>query len=201
MLVRVSSAASCYLFPLFWNECQKKVCVCACERKSDREKRERDELFLFCLLPKCSIRLLFTSRHRVEVKKMERTRRVVFNDKSTTLLHCMCACVRLLHSQSFFSVCVRAFGVCKYIHTSESRQIEKKGEKRKKVGAENEWKTHELFYSFSMLDSREGRRGRERGRKGTELKEKSKTEKKASLPSEKIIPQKGKRNQIVCKCV
>lgn len=110
-----------------------------CERRRDRRKseRERDELFLFCLLPKCSIRLLFTSRHRVEVKKMERTEKSRVQRREhyvASLYACVCVFVFFILSL-FFCVCVRAraFGVCKYIHTSESRQIEKREKRGKKL--------------------------------------------------------------------
>lgn len=85
---------------------KKSMCV---EGKETRKKKERDELF-FCLLPKCSIRLLsyIYSSHRAQVKKKSgKKRRVVFND-NITLFFLLCICVRLLHSQSFFSVCVCA---------------------------------------------------------------------------------------------
>jgi hypothetical protein len=104
-----------------------------CVEGKDREKKRTRRTFFFCLLPKCSIRLLslyilVTER---KLKKSGKKRRVVFNDKTTLFFYCVCVFVFFTLSL-FFSVCVRAFGVCKYINASESRQIEKEGKKKKK---------------------------------------------------------------------
>ncbi len=86
---------------------EKSMCV---EGKETKEKKERDELF-FCLLPKCSIRLLsyiyIYSSHRAQVKKKSgKKRRVVFNDNTTLFFYCVC--VFVFFTLSFFILYVCA---------------------------------------------------------------------------------------------
>lgn len=97
-------------------------------------------------------------------------------------------------------MCARAFGVCKYINASESRQIEKEGKKeeKKKVGAENEWETHELFYAFSMLivvKEEEREREREKGNE-TEEKEQNRNIGQATIGKNKLKERKKKQSRL-----
>ena len=177
--------------------------MCAEGKVTEKKKNETNFFFLFAteVLNSTSfiyIYIYVRSSYRArKLKKSRKKRRIVFNE-NTTRFFPLCMCVRLLHSQSFFSVCVRAFGVCKYINASESRQIEKreKRRRRKNWGRKRMGNTRTLL-CFLDVDSSV----KEEERKGTEPKRKSKTEMWGSQLSEKIISQKGKRNKVVWKCV
>ena len=106
---RMSSIGYDYLFLDSKMNDKKKVCVCGNERNIERKKKERDELFFFCLLSKCSIRLLsyriVTER---KLKKWKEKRHRVFNDSSTFFLTIGCLCVFVFVTLRLFSLCVRA---------------------------------------------------------------------------------------------
>lgn len=144
---RASSVSFGYLF-LYTEMNDNRMNVCRKRKDIDGGKKRTRRTF-FCLLPKCSIRLLshiyiymfLHDRQRAQVKKWkEKTSRIRRRHYSFSLL---CVCVRLLHPRSFFldaCVCVcaraRAFGVCKYINACararKSREIERR-KKRKKI--------------------------------------------------------------------
>jgi hypothetical protein len=146
-----------------------------CRRKRDREKKNETNFF-FCLLAKYSIRLLsyiyiyivVTER---KLKKSGKKRRVVFNDNTTIFLYCVCVFVFSILSL-FFSVCVRAFGVCKYITESESRQIEKREKRGKKSWGRKRMGNTRTLLCFLDVDNSEGRREKGNGTKGEEQKQK-----------------------------
>ncbi len=148
---------------------EKSMCV---EGKETEKKKERDELFFSVCYRSAQFdffHIYIYSSHRAQVKKkVERREESCSTTAALFFFYCVCVFVFFILSL-FFSVCVRAFSVCKYINASESRQIEKREKKeKKKTGAENEWETHELFYAFSMLII-----VKEEERKGTESKRKN----------------------------
>ncbi len=96
-----------------------------------KRERERDELFFFCLLSKCSIRLFF---HRAQVKKkVEKKRRVVFNSSNTILsfsVICVCVCSSSSPFSLFFLyIYARIWRLQTYINASKNRKTEKKEKK------------------------------------------------------------------------
>ena len=136
-------------------------------RKDEKKKRERERekaqkertrrTFFFCLLPKCSIRLLSPSASQ---KKMERIEKSCSTVVAPLILSIVCSSsppsVPFFFSLSLYVYVRRAFDVCKYINTNGNKKIEKKRRRRKKAEkekeqAENEWKTHELFYSRFLV--------------------------------------------------
>lgn len=140
-----------------------------------KRKRTRRTFFFLFALEVLNSTFFF---HRARVKKKSgKKRRIVFNSSNTILslyVLYVCACSSSSPSVLFFSVYIRAFGVCK--HTSMRGKEEKK-----LYEAENEWKTHELFYVRSLnIDRSEGReREKEEGKQ----------------LSEKIFSQKEKEKQ------
>lgn len=169
-----------------------------CRRKSDREKKGTRRTFFSV----CYRSAQFDFFHiyiyiAVTERKLKKVERREESCSTTTLLFffycvCVCVCVFVFFTLSlFFCMCVRAFGVCKYINASESRQIEKREKKKKKkVGAENEWETHELFYAFSMLII-----VKEEERKGNGTKEKEQNRKVGQPTIGKNNPRERKEKQ------
>jgi hypothetical protein len=118
----------------------------------------------------------------------------------------------------------RAFGVCKYMNASESRQIEKKERAREResereefLAAENEWETHtNSCVRLSIMVKKDARaRGKER-KKGERRNsmERAKQKRRASngrkqkyrdreidICSVRARPRGKKRNRSVWKCV
>ena len=141
---KVHSPTTTFFFTVKWMTEKKYVSRNERERERERQTDRTRRTFFFCLLPKCSIRLFF-SASGVKKKWKEEKSRVQRQHHSFSLL---CMSVRLLHPQSFFfCMCVRAFGVCKYINASESRQIEKREKRGKKLGP----KTNGKRTNSSML--------------------------------------------------
>ncbi len=119
---------------------------------TERKRKRIRRTFFFCLLSKCSIRLYFTERK--SKKKVERREESCSTVVTPFFLSLLCVC----SSSSplvFFSVYMRAFGVCK--HTSTRERMERQKRRKKKYEAENEWKTHELLLCFLNIDNSEGR--------------------------------------------
>ena len=129
--------------------------MCECGNKRNRKKENETNFFSVCYR---SAQFDFFHVYiyiGVTGRKFKKSGKKREESCSTTTslfsLYCVCVCSSSSLSV-FFPVCVRTFGVCKYINASESsRQREKREKRGKKIGAENEWETHELFYAFSML--------------------------------------------------
>lgn len=113
------------------------------ERQTDREKENATNFFSVCC-QSAQFDFFFSASR---VKKSGKKRRIVFNSSNTISSPFYCVFV-FFTLGLFFSICMRAFGVCK--HISMRARVERQ-KRRKKREAENEWKTHELIYAFSIL--------------------------------------------------
>lgn len=164
------------------------MCV---EGKETEKKKERDELFFSVCYRSAQfdffhIYIVVTER-KLKKKWKEEKSRVQRQHHSFFLL---CMCVRLLHPQFFYSVCVRAFGVCKYINASESRQIEKREKRRKKSWGRKRMGNTRTLLCFLDVDNSEGRR-----EKGNGTKEKEQNRKVGQPTNGKNNPRERKEKQ------
>jgi hypothetical protein len=91
-------------------------------------------------------------------------------------------------------VCARIWRL--QIHQCEreySRQIEEREKREKKIVAENEWETHELFYAFSMLIIVKKRR--EEKEKERNQRERAKQKRRASNRRKKYFQRKERETK------
>ena len=120
------------------------------KRGREKENARRTFFFLFALEV---LNSTFFFTERASQEKSGKRRRVVFNSSNTILSLCVlyiCACVRLLHPQSFFfCIYTRIWRLQTYINARKDRK-----EGKNLYEAENEWKTHELVSALARSRAR-----------------------------------------------